>query len=37
LLIDQEGFAMMSYTTAQHGNELLKDIKRALKYSIDYQ
>lgn len=37
LLVDQEGFAMMSYTTAQHGNELLKDLKRALKYSIDYQ
>ncbi|WP_045856474.1 hypothetical protein [Teredinibacter purpureus] len=37
LLLDQEGFAMMFYTEQQHGNELLKDIKRALKYSIDYQ
>lgn len=36
LLVDQEGFAMMVYTD-QHGNELLKDIKRALKFSIDYQ
>lgn len=36
LLLDQEGFAMMSYST-QHGNLLLKDLKRALKYSIDYQ
>ncbi len=36
LLIDQEGIAMMAYTT-QHGNDLLKDIKRALKYSIDFQ
>lgn len=36
LLVDQEGFAMMVYTD-QHGNDLLKDIKRALKYSIDYQ
>ena len=37
LLVDQEGFAMMVYTNKQHGNELLKDIKRALKFSIDYQ
>jgi len=37
LLVDQEGGAMMVYTEKQHGNELLKDIKRALKYSIDYQ
>lgn len=36
LLVDQEGVAMMAYTD-QHGNDLLKDIKRALKYSIDYQ
>lgn len=36
LLVDQEGFAMMVYTTEQHGNQLLKDLKRALKYSIDY-
>ena len=37
LLVDQEGFAMMYYTSDIHGNLLLKDIKRALKYSIDYQ
>lgn len=37
LLVDQEGRAMMAYTNAQHGNDLLKDIKRALKSSIDYQ
>lgn len=37
LLVDQEGNAMMSYSNVQTGNELLKDIKRALKYSIDYQ
>lgn len=36
LLVDQEGFAMMHYRQ-QHGNDLLADIKRALKYSIDYQ
>jgi len=36
LLVDQEGHAMMVYVD-QHGNELLKDLKRALKYSIDYQ
>ena len=37
LLVDQEGFAMMLYTQTQSGNELLKDIKRALKFSIDYE
>ncbi|MFT5083682.1 MAG: hypothetical protein ACI9Y1_001727 [Lentisphaeria bacterium] len=37
LLVDQEGFAMMLYTSQTHGNLLLKDLKRALKYSIDYQ
>ena len=37
LLVDQEGKAMMAYDKNQTGNELLKDIKRALKYSIDYQ
>lgn len=36
LLVDQEGFAMMAYTD-QHGNDLLKDLKRALKYSINFQ
>ncbi len=37
LLLDQQGYAMMYYTNAQHGNDLLKDLKRALKHSIDYQ
>lgn len=37
LLVDQEGFAMMTYNTDVHGNDLLKDLKRALKFSIDYQ
>jgi len=37
LLVDQEGYAMMYYTTEQHGNELLEDLKRALKFSIDYE
>lgn len=37
LLMDQEGFAIMAYTAEQHGNELIKDLKRALKFSIDYQ
>lgn len=36
-MVDQEGNVMMRYSQAHHGNELLKDIKRALKYSIDYQ
>ena len=35
LMVDQEGLAMMMYTN-EHGNDLLKDIKRALKYSIDF-
>lgn len=35
LLVDQLGFAMMFYTTDQHGNQLLKDIKRILRYSPD--
>lgn len=37
LLVDQEGFAMMRYTTEVDGGDLLKDLKRALKHSIDYQ
>jgi len=37
LLVDQEGKAMMSYDSSIHGNDVLKDLKRALKYSIDYQ
>ena len=36
-LIDQEGRAIMYYTSDTHGNEVLKDIKRAIKFSIDYQ
>jgi len=37
ILVDQEGRAMMLYSSEHHGNDVLKDIKRALKYSIDYQ
>lgn len=37
LLLDQEGIAMMAYSEEVHGNDLLKDLKRALKYSIDFQ
>lgn len=37
LLVDQEGFAMMLYTHEVGGNELLKDLKRVLKFSLDYQ
>lgn len=37
LLVDQEGRAMMVYDNSQHGNDVLKDIKRAIKFSIDYQ
>ncbi len=33
LLIDQLGFAMMFYTSEHDGNQLLKDIKRILRYS----
>ncbi|WP_323846080.1 hypothetical protein [Microbulbifer magnicolonia] len=35
LLIDQQGFAMMAYDSHHSGNQLLKDIKRLLKYSYD--
>lgn len=35
LLIDQIGFAMMFYTSAHEGSQLLKDIKRILRYSLD--
>ncbi|KUJ83058.1 hypothetical protein AWR36_011000 [Microbulbifer flavimaris] len=35
LLVDQEGFAMMRYDNENTGNELLKDIKRLLKYSYE--
>lgn len=33
LLVDQVGFAMMYYGAQHHGNQLLKDIKRVLRYS----
>ena len=33
LLVDQEGFAMMYYTANHHGNDLLDDIKRVLRYT----
>ncbi|MGL6162252.1 hypothetical protein [Microbulbifer sp.] len=35
LLVDQQGFAMMVYDNHHNGNQLLKDIKRLLKYSYD--
>lgn len=35
LLVDQEGFAMMVYDNHHSGNQLLKDIKRLLKYSYE--
>jgi len=35
LLVDQQGFAMMAYDNRHSGNQLLKDIKRLLKYSYD--
>jgi hypothetical protein len=36
-LVDQEGFVMMAYSVEQSGGQLLKDLKRVLKYSLDYQ
>lgn len=35
LLVDQNGFAMMVYDNHHTGNQLLKDIKRLLKYSYE--
>lgn len=35
LLVDQEGFAMMYYTNQHHGNQLLADLKRLLKFSYE--
>ncbi|AMX01218.1 hypothetical protein [Microbulbifer thermotolerans] len=35
LLVDQQGFAMMAYDNRHSGNQLLKDIKRLLKYSYE--
>ena len=34
-LIDQEGFAMMSYNTQHTGQDLLDDIKKLLKYTYE--
>lgn len=34
-LMDQQGFVMMGYTPQHTGNELLKDIKRMLRYSYE--
>jgi hypothetical protein len=33
LLVDQVGFAMMFYSEQHDGNQLLKDVKRVLRYS----
>jgi hypothetical protein len=33
LLVDQVGFAMMFYSVQHDGNQLLKDMKRVLRYS----
>ncbi|WP_299980291.1 hypothetical protein [uncultured Pseudoteredinibacter sp.] len=33
LLVDEDGFAMMAYNTEHEGNQLLKDIKRVLKFT----
>lgn len=33
ILVDQVGFAMMIYNVQHEGNQLLKDIKRVLRYS----
>jgi len=35
LLVDQQGYAMMAYDKDHSGNQLLKDIKRLLKYSYE--
>lgn len=35
LLVDQNGFAMMVYDNHHTGNQLLKDVKRLLKYSYE--
>lgn len=34
-LVDQEGFVMMGYTPEHRGKQLLKDIKRLLRYSYE--
>ncbi|GMG86006.1 hypothetical protein [Biformimicrobium ophioploci] len=35
LLVDQQGFAMMVYRAGTSGGDLLKDIKKLLKYSYE--
>lgn len=35
ILVDQEGFAMMSYAKGFQGNDLLDDLKRLLRYSYE--
>lgn len=37
ILVNQENFAMLWYNQDIKGNDLLKDIKHALKYSPDFQ
>lgn len=34
-IVDQQGWAMMTYDSRQSGNDLLKDIKRLLRYSYE--
>lgn len=34
-LIDQDGFLMMAYSNEHDGNQLLKDIKKLLKYTYE--
>lgn len=33
LLVDEDGFAMMAYSAEHEGNQLLKDLKRVLKFT----
>ncbi len=35
ILVDQQGFAMMSYSDANTGSDVLDDLKRLLKYSYE--
>ncbi|BFM04819.1 hypothetical protein [Halioxenophilus aromaticivorans] len=35
MLVDQEGFAMMSYSDVNTGSDVLDDLKRLLKYSYE--
>ncbi len=34
-VVDQQGWAMMAYDSRQSGNDLLKDVKRLLRYSYE--